>query len=1179
MQVSTRRGGRHFAGRGVAGWWKVAFAIVLTAAMVLQSSNIQAIAGELLDPVGAGQVAGGEVEQQVADESVAEGLTEADGADETDAATEADAATETDATVETDGEQTVAGDVTEGDDVVADGTAAEGEPSEDVAAEPVDETVTEESTTPETQAETIASESASANGVEGRTISGSKSVPAGQSIALTTDENNGGDFWHGEYEHRWTVADSSIATIENGDRFGCTVNGVSAGTTTVTHEWGYYEYEGWWPFGEYVWRRVGSETYTVTVTSPVPEGSYPVYIYTLVPGVEIDDNRSNDEKWNGMGVGFISDGAVKAPAEYGDEYKFDSIPDEVNYANLNFPEIKVNGRVYTYAAPGSANEYKEGYYRIEWIRMVTAGGANTGANRYNPVVDSDIITFHLDGRILPNETDQFNVSFYVQEAGSDEFVLQEEYVRFLPKGTLESKLDKPSPSNEFILPNGAKYTLDAWYTDEDCTQSTDFSGTLQQDMKYYARYVPAASQTYTVTYEAGTGGDVSPISQQDQVLECDDITGSTATPQEGYKFEGWYKVNADGTETRIEGATNTLGADLVRNNLNGADGVYSDTTFKAKFVADEAKNYDVFYTTDGNGTADPTVNEDVQVLGTDKVTGSTATANDGYKFEGWYKVGADGEETRIEEAGAELTAEVAKKYVNASEGIYSDTTFKAKFVADETRTYKVTYVAGNGGKIVDGAAEENTEQVLSTDGVTGSKAEADTGYRFIGWYVKGTNVLASEDVDLTADEARARLNKSGSLYADTDFEARFVVDSGQTKTLRATVDYALGGVVQVDEHVDLKDTVQVLEPDTLSTAGVTAKEFAGWTLDRITINGEEVEPLPATVNNDDEIVYHYVADTTALSVSNYSGVYDGESHGIAVNGLLEGDAVSYSVSNSFTDVTGSPVSVTATVTRNGVAIWNGTATVSIMPATIRVTISDATKVEGQVDPGLESTYVVPVAGELAGFEGSIAREPGEEPGTYVIDRGTLVLVDRTAQLAGEKDFKASNYTLEVVPGTFTITAAPGGGDNPGGGTDTPDNPGGGGGTDNPGGGTGTNPGGGAGGTNPGTGTGAGTNPAPTPVTATADDDAAADDEAIDDDENPLADDASADDESDDAESIDDDSNPLASGTGSTAETCWVHWAVIVGIIVTVAYFAVCAARTRRATDELASFEDDVLDRR
>lgn len=775
----------------------------------------------------------------------------------------------------------------------------------------------------------------------------------------------------------------------------------------------------------------------------------------------------------------------------------------------------------------------------------------------------------------------------MREAGGNEFVLQEEYVRFLPKGTSLSEIEQPDPDKEVTLPNEAKYTLDAWYTNESCTQKATFEGNLEGDVAYYARYVPAASQTYTVTYEAGTGGSIADGAATEnpgiQVLGTEGVTGSTAVANPGYTFDGWYvgnkKVSSD----------LSLTADVAKNNITKAGDLYADTTFEAKFVPNANDTYTVRYETDGHGMVSTSSNEDIQVLGTDKVTGSTATANDGYKFEGWYKVGADGEETRIEEAGAELAAEVAKEYVNVSnDGIHSDTTFKAKFVPDETRTYKVTYVAGNGGKIVDGAAEENTEQVLSTDGVTGSKAEADTGYRFIGWYVKGTNVLASEDVDLTADEARARLNKSGLLYADTDFEARFAVDSGQTKDLSATVNYALGGVVQVDERVDLKDTVQVLDPDTLSTAGVTAKEFAGWTLDSITINGEKVASLPPNVNDGDEIVYHYVADTSALSVSNYSGVYDGESHGIAVNGLIEGDVVSYSVNNSFTDVTGSPVSVTATVTRNGVAIWTGTATVSITPASIRVIIRDATKVEGQVDPGLESTYVVPVAGELAGFEGSIAREPGEEPGTYVIGRGTLVLVDRTAQSVKEKDFKASNYTLEVVPGTFTITAAPGGGDNPGGGTGTPDNPGGGGGTDNPGGGTGTNPGGGTGGTNPGgtgtgagtgTGTGAGTNPAPTPVTATADDDAAADDEAINDDENPLADDASADDESDDAESIDDDSNPLASGTGSTAETCWVHWAVIVGIIVTVAYFVVCAARTRRATDELASFEDDVLDRR
>lgn len=320
MQVSTRRGGRHFAGRGVAGWWKVAFAIVLTAAMVLQSSNIQAIAGELLDPAGAGQVAGGEVEQQVADESVAEGLTEADGADET------DAATETDATVETDGEQTAAGDVTEGDDVVAGGTAAEGEPSEDAAAEPVDETVTEESTTPEAQAETVASESASADSVEGRKISGSRTVAVGESIELRSNE--------GWLEHRWTSSDDSIATVSGNGR-SAEVTGKSEGSVRITHAW------------YYLGIKAGEEHFDVTVTASK------LYVYTLVPGYDFDADVDANTKWNGMGIGTIS-GLDSARNYEVDEiiYGADKIP--LSSINLpKFPDITVGGRTYKYAAEGS----------------------------------------------------------------------------------------------------------------------------------------------------------------------------------------------------------------------------------------------------------------------------------------------------------------------------------------------------------------------------------------------------------------------------------------------------------------------------------------------------------------------------------------------------------------------------------------------------------------------------------------------------------------------------------------------------------------------------------------------------------------------------------------------------------------------------------------------------------
>ena len=101
----------------------------------------------------------------------------------------------------------------------------------------------------------------------------------------------------------------------------------------------------------------------------------------------------------------------------------------------------------------------------------------------------------------------------------------------------------------------------------------------------------------------------------------------------------------------------------------------------------------------------------------------------------------------------------------------------------------------------------------------------------------------------------------------------YIVDDEQTKELKATVDYKLGDDVQTEDHIDLKATVQVLQPDTLSTAGVEAKTYTGWKLDNITINGEKVESLPATVNNGDVVVYNYVADLSVTKTLSYTVEY------------------------------------------------------------------------------------------------------------------------------------------------------------------------------------------------------------------------------------------------------------------------------------------------------------------
>lgn len=251
------------------------------------------------------------------------------------------------------------------------------------------------------------------------------------------------------------------------------------------------------------------------------------------------------------------------------------------------------------------------------------------------------------------------------------------------------------------------------------------------------------------------------------------------------------------------------------------------------------------------------------------------------------------------------------------------------------------------------------------------------------------------------------------------------------------------------------------------------------------------------------------------------------------NPLTEGEdyTVSYSTDDR-TNVTGEIV-----VTITGIGDYAGAVERSyqVTPLTLTVTANNQTKVAGTADPALTSTYTGALPGETPGWTGTIARVPGEAAGTYQIFQNTLGIEDNGAFLAG-------NYTLVFVNGTLTITAAPGGGDNPGdGGDDTPTTP--------------TTP------ITPGTTTDGGT------PTVIEDAPEQPEPEQIDDDENPLA---------GPSESIDDDGTPLAR---PTHQDCWVHWLMILGIIVTAIYDVLVLIRRRKFTGTLASFEDEVLNDR
>lgn len=58
------------------------------------------------------------------------------------------------------------------------------------------------------------------------------------------------------------------------------------------------------------------------------------------------------------------------------------------------------------------------------------------------------------------------------------------------------------------------------------------------------------------------------------------------------------------------------------------------------------------------------------------------------------------------------------------------------------------------------------------------------------------------------------------------------------------------------------------------------------------------------------------------------------------------------------------------------------------------------------------------------------------------------------------------------------------------------------------------------------------------------------------------------------EEVSDDPTPLSDGHG---RDCWVHWLIILGIIVTLVYFACVIVRRKRFTDVLVGQEDDVIE--
>ena len=295
---------------------------------------------------------------------------------------------------------------------------------------------------------------------------------------------------------------------------------------------------------------------------------------------------------------------------------------------------------------------------------------------------------------------------------------------------------------------------------------------LYQNTVFEARFEPDAGAKVPVTYKAENGTLKGTTSQEAQVVTGEGLTDVTATPNTGYKFDGWYVVDKNDNEIPISGLApaEKLDAKTAKEKLNKDGNLYADTTFIARFVPDENQTVPVIYTTDENGIlwggpAIGSITYNVNIATgkvwlnnafVDKLEPVPTYPKDGYEFDRWIRVSP---EKTIEGADSTLTDEKARPNLNQKNGLHQKTEFRAIFKPRTNLSYTVNYYwNGTTEKVTESKpisgkmfGEEVTESPVGVEGYTPVSTESQTITLGTGpneinfYYYKNVKLIANSD--------------------------------------------------------------------------------------------------------------------------------------------------------------------------------------------------------------------------------------------------------------------------------------------------------------------------------------------------------------------------------------------------------------------------------------------------
>ncbi len=345
-------------------------------------------------------------------------------------------------------------------------------------------------------------------------------------------------------------------------------------------------------------------------------------------------------------------------------------------------------------APTKADDAQYTYTFVGWA---------TEANRENGTPEADLpaVTDDVTYYAAFSKTPRTYTVTWMPQDGQGNAYETDTGVAYNARPSYDSEVPTKAADDKYT------YTFAGWATTTNQTSGStvDALPNVTENVTYYAAF-SATPRTYTVTYTDGVNGTAFAVQTTSSVAYSAPIpafNGDTPT-REGYNFNGW--------TSNVEGVTpsSTMPA--------------SDVTFTAQWK--EKDKVTIKYVAKDGGTvtlANETLNPD-----TGTAAGSTATANTGYRFVGWYD--------NSECTGTALSKDASYTPLKPEAG-WADKTYYAKF---ESLTYTITFKTENGGTIND-QTNDITHPGL-TAGTTFPAVpttEANNGYYFLGWYDESGN--------------------------------------------------------------------------------------------------------------------------------------------------------------------------------------------------------------------------------------------------------------------------------------------------------------------------------------------------------------------------------------------------------------------------------------------------------